>query len=211
MQWLRDGLGIIKSAAEIEALARKVSSSEGVTFVPALAGLGAPYWDSGGARHITGITRGTTRAHLARATLEGIASPGLTICSRAMADDVGTGSRRMRVDGGAAAERSADAVPVRPVGRGRRAPGRARVDRARRGDARRARGRSLRDQSPSGQYVEGRARCSPLAWTNATRVRVPVRLGDAVAACSLLLRGALLRGAAGWDATKVQRSSLASA
>lgn len=73
VQWLRDGLGLIKSAADIEALARKVESSDGVAFVPALAGLGAPYWDQDARGTITGITRGTTSAHLARATLEGIA------------------------------------------------------------------------------------------------------------------------------------------
>src|SRR6185437_6152573 len=73
VQWLRDGLGLVKNAADIEPLARKVASSEGVAFVPALAGLGAPYWDPNARGTITGITRGTTAAHLARATLEGIA------------------------------------------------------------------------------------------------------------------------------------------
>src|SRR5208283_2190738 len=69
VQWLRDGLGIIKSAGDVEALARKVPSSDGVAFVPALAGLGAPHWDQDARGIITGITRGTTAAHLARATL----------------------------------------------------------------------------------------------------------------------------------------------
>ena len=73
VQWLRDGLGIIGSAQEIEALASSVPSSEGVAFVPALSGLGAPHWDPDARGLITGITRGTTRAHLARATLEAIA------------------------------------------------------------------------------------------------------------------------------------------
>src|SRR6185436_12366527 len=73
VQWLRDGLGIIASAADIEPLARKVQSSDGVRFVPALTGLGAPWWDAEARGIITGITRGTTAAHLARATLEGIA------------------------------------------------------------------------------------------------------------------------------------------
>ena len=73
VQWLRDGLGIIKSASEIEALARSVPDSGGVIVVPAFAGLGAPHWRPDARASITGITRGTTKAHLARATLEGIA------------------------------------------------------------------------------------------------------------------------------------------
>jgi len=102
VQWLRDGLGLIRSASEIEALARLVPSSEGVKFVPALSGLGAPYWDAGARGLITGITRGTRAAHLARATLEAIAHQ-IDDLIRAMADDVGAPVRRMRVDGGAAA------------------------------------------------------------------------------------------------------------
>jgi len=73
VQWLRDGLGIIRSSAEIEALARSVSSSEGVAFVPALSGLGAPHWDPGARGLITGLTRGSNKGHIARATLEAIA------------------------------------------------------------------------------------------------------------------------------------------
>jgi glycerol kinase len=73
VQWLRDGLGIIREAAEIEPLARSVRDSGGVVFVPAFAGLGAPYWDPHARGTIVGITRGTTRAHLARAALESIA------------------------------------------------------------------------------------------------------------------------------------------
>jgi glycerol kinase len=102
VQWLRDGLGIIQSAKEIEALARSVVSSEGVSFVPALAGLGAPYWDPGARGLITGITRGTTRAHLARATLEAIALQVNDLIG-AMSDDLGRPIAKMRVDGGAAA------------------------------------------------------------------------------------------------------------
>jgi glycerol kinase len=102
VQWLRDGLGIIRSAAEIEALARSVESSGGVTFVPALAGLGAPYWDADARGTVTGITRGTTRAHLARATLEAIALEVDDVL-RAMASDRGEPIARLRVDGGAAA------------------------------------------------------------------------------------------------------------
>jgi glycerol kinase len=73
LQWLRDGLGILDSAAESERLARSVESSEGVVFVPALAGLGSPHWDPDVRGTITGITRGTTRAHVVRAALEAIA------------------------------------------------------------------------------------------------------------------------------------------
>ena len=102
VQWLRDGLGIIASAQEIEPLARSVDSSEGVAFVPALAGLGAPYWDPEARGLITGITRGTTRAHLARATLEAIAFQVQDVIA-AMSADLGRPVTRMRVDGGAAA------------------------------------------------------------------------------------------------------------
>jgi glycerol kinase len=102
VQWLRDGLGLIKAAGDVEALARQVPSSDGVTFVPALAGLGAPYWDAGARGLMMGITRGTTAAHLARATLEAIAHQ-VTDLVGAMADDLGGPVRRMRVDGGAAA------------------------------------------------------------------------------------------------------------
>jgi glycerol kinase len=102
VQWLRDGLGIIASSSEIEALASRVPSSDGVTFVPALSGLGAPYWDPGARGLIYGITRGTTAAHLARATLEGIALEVEDLL-QAMADDLGRPLGRLRVDGGAAA------------------------------------------------------------------------------------------------------------
>jgi glycerol kinase len=101
VQWLRDGLGLVKSASEIEALARQVDSSEGVAFVPALAGLGAPYWDPNARGTITGITRGTTRAHLARATLEGIAFQVNDLLD-AMVKDAGRSLTVLKVDGGAA-------------------------------------------------------------------------------------------------------------
>jgi glycerol kinase len=102
VQWLRDGLGIIGAARDIEDLARKVDSSDGVVFVPALAGLGAPYWDQGARGTITGITRATTGAHLARATLEGIAFEVHDLLA-AMAKDAKRPITRLRVDGGAAA------------------------------------------------------------------------------------------------------------
>jgi glycerol kinase len=102
VQWLRDGLGLFKSAREVEVLAASVPSSDGVHFVPALAGLGAPYWDQGARGTITGITRGTTAAHLARATLEGIAFEVNDLLA-AMVKDAKRPLRRLRVDGGAAA------------------------------------------------------------------------------------------------------------
>jgi len=100
VQWLRDGLGLVHTAAEIESLARQVPDSGGVVFVPALTGLGAPHWNSGARGLISGITRGTTAAHLARATLEGIALQIVDLC-RAMADDKGEALRTLKVDGGA--------------------------------------------------------------------------------------------------------------
>ncbi len=100
VQWLRDGLGLIRTAAEIETLARKCTSSEGVAFVPALAGLGAPYWDQDARGLITGITRGTTAAHLARATLEGIAFEVWDLV-HAMTADAGRPLNVMKIDGGA--------------------------------------------------------------------------------------------------------------
>lgn len=102
VQWLRDGLGIIARASEVEALARTVPSSEGVVFVPALAGLGAPHWDQDARGIIAGLTRATTRAHIARATLEGIAFEVRDLLD-AMSKDSGRKLKRLRVDGGAAA------------------------------------------------------------------------------------------------------------
>jgi glycerol kinase len=102
VQWLRDGLKLIARAADVEPLARSVASSEGVVVVPAFAGLGAPHWDAEARGLISGLTRGVTAGHLARATLEGIAfSVGELLQS--MADDLGAPLARLRVDGGAAA------------------------------------------------------------------------------------------------------------
>lgn len=100
VQWLRDGLGLIKKAPEIEALAAQVESSEGVYLVPALAGLGAPHWDAYARGTIMGLTRGTTKAHLARAALEGIAFQVADIL-QAMERDSGVKLKELRVDGGA--------------------------------------------------------------------------------------------------------------
>ena len=100
VQWLRDELGLIRSSSEIEHLARKVDSAGGVVFVPALAGLGAPYWDPDARGLVCGLTRGTTSAHLAYATLEGIAHEVADLLS-AMQCDMGCEMGRIRVDGGA--------------------------------------------------------------------------------------------------------------
>ena len=100
VQWLRDGLGIIKSSSEIEALAASVPDNGGVYMVPALTGLGAPYWDQYAKGTIVGITRGTTAAHIARAALEGIAFQTMDIVT-AMEKDAGMKLGNLKVDGGA--------------------------------------------------------------------------------------------------------------
>ena len=100
VQWLRDGLGIIRSSSEIEALAATVEDNGGVYFVPALTGMGAPYWDQYAHGVICGITRGTTAAHIARAALEGIAFQTMDIVN-AMEKDAGVPLAELKVDGGA--------------------------------------------------------------------------------------------------------------
>ncbi|MBL0211201.1 MAG: glycerol kinase [Holophagaceae bacterium] len=102
IQWLRDGLGIIATAADVEALAASVSDSGGLAIVPALAGLGAPHWRPGARGLMAGITRGTTRAHIARAALEAIAHSQCDILE-AMAAELGGPLKELRVDGGASA------------------------------------------------------------------------------------------------------------
>jgi glycerol kinase len=100
VQWLRDGLGIIATASEIEELAGSVDDSGGVVFVPALTGLGAPDWDPGARGAIIGVTRGTTKAHLGRAALEGISCQTKDVLD-AMGEDAGKPVTELRVDGGA--------------------------------------------------------------------------------------------------------------
>jgi glycerol kinase len=102
VQWLRDGLGIIERAADIEPLAASVADSGGVSFVPALVGLGAPHWDPAARGTLIGLTRGTTKAHIARATLEAIAFQTRDVLD-AMTADCGVALSELRVDGGAAA------------------------------------------------------------------------------------------------------------
>lgn len=100
VQWLRDGLQIIRSAAEVEALALQVPSSDGVYIVPAFAGLGAPYWNQQARGLISGLTRGAGRAHIARAALESIAYQTMDVLE-AMEADAGIRIAELRVDGGA--------------------------------------------------------------------------------------------------------------
>lgn len=100
VQWLRDGLGIIKSSTEIESLAKSVVDSDGVYMVPAFAGLGAPHWDSHARGVMVGLTRGTGPGHIARATLEGIAFQVADVLD-AMKQDSGCEMAELRVDGGA--------------------------------------------------------------------------------------------------------------
>jgi len=122
VQWLRDGLGIIRSSAEIEALAASVEDNGGVYFVPALTGMGAPYWDQYAHGVICGITRGTTAAHIALAALQGIAFQTMDIV-RAMEKDAGVPLAELKVDGGASRNNLMmqfqadilDASVVRPV------------------------------------------------------------------------------------------------
>ena len=101
VQWLRDGLGIIKSSSEIEDIASQVNETEGVYLVPAFSGLGAPHWDPHARGTIVGITRGTTHAHIARAALESIAYQSFDLL-KAMEADSGIQLQQLRVDGGAA-------------------------------------------------------------------------------------------------------------
>lgn len=102
VQWLRDGLGLVKSSAEIEALAESVPDSGGVYLVPAFAGLGAPHWDQYARGTMTGITRGTGAGHVARAALEGIAFQVADVLD-VMKQDSGIALNELRVDGGASA------------------------------------------------------------------------------------------------------------
>ena len=101
VQWLRDGLGILEKSADVEALATSVPDTGGVYVVPAFVGLGAPYWDASARAAILGLTRGSTRAHIARATIEAIAFQSAEL-AHAMLNDAAINVTEMRVDGGAA-------------------------------------------------------------------------------------------------------------
>lgn len=102
VQWLRDGLGLFQHSADIEALAKTVQNTEGVEFVPALTGLGAPHWNPEARGVICGLTRGSTKAHIARATLEAMALQNVDILMT-MQKDLGKKLKSIKVDGGAAA------------------------------------------------------------------------------------------------------------
>src|SRR5262245_32613098 len=102
VQWLRDELGIIQNAGDTQALAESVPDTGGVYMVPAFVGLGAPYWDPYARGTLVGLTRGTTRAHIARAALEAIAYQSKDVLG-AMAGESGAAIRALRVDGGAVA------------------------------------------------------------------------------------------------------------
>jgi glycerol kinase len=101
VQWIRDGLGLIRTAAEIEPLAASVADNGGIYLVPAFAGLGAPHWDPYARGTLVGITRGTSAAHIARAALESIAYQVADLLD-AMGADAGIALKELRVDGGAA-------------------------------------------------------------------------------------------------------------
>jgi glycerol kinase len=102
VQWLRDGLKIIRNSAEVETLAKEVEDCDGVYVVPAFAGLGAPYWNQHARGTIVGITRGTTSAHIARAAIDSIAYQTMDVL-KAMEADAGIAIKELRVDGGATA------------------------------------------------------------------------------------------------------------
>jgi glycerol kinase len=102
VQWLRDGLGIIQKSCDVEKLANQVSSTEGVVLVPAFTGLGAPHWDSEARALLCGMSRGTGKAHIARAALESIAFQVSDVLS-AMQSDISKPLKELRVDGGACA------------------------------------------------------------------------------------------------------------
>jgi glycerol kinase len=101
VQWLRDGLGILEKSADVETLANSVKDSGGVFLVPAFVGLGAPYWDANARAAILGLTRGSTKAHIARATIEAIAFQSAEL-GHAMRNDASMELTELRVDGGAA-------------------------------------------------------------------------------------------------------------
>jgi glycerol kinase len=143
VQWLRDGLGILETAADSEALARSVPSTDGVYFVPALTGLGAPDWEPNARGTLVGLTRGTTRAHVARAALEAMAYATADVLDTMRAATAGSGlgveGAPLRVDGGATTNDWLVQFQADVLGRDGRASGDGRDDGARSGRARRHR------------------------------------------------------------------------
>ena len=142
VQWLRDGLHAFESTADVERLAATVEDTGGVVVVPAFTGLGAPYWDPDARGAVLGITRGTGLAEIARATLEGIAQQVADVVE-AMAADMGSPLRALRVDGGAAANDGLMQFQADLLGPAGGTAGRPRDDRARGRLSRRARRRVL--------------------------------------------------------------------
>ena len=167
VQWLRDGLQIIRHASEVEALARSVPDNGGVFLVPAFAGLGAPHWDAYARGAIFGLTRGATGAHLARAALEAIALSSADVLD-AMQKDAGITLSELRVDGGATANDLLDADPGRRARRSGRAAQGAGDDGARRRVSRGARDRLLAQRRRPARQLEGRP---PLRADAAARAR----------------------------------------
>jgi glycerol kinase len=163
VQWLRDGLGIIDKASDVEALASKVADHGGVYLVPAFTGLGSPYWDPHARGLMIGITRGTTRGHIARAALEAIAFQSAELL-RCMTADAGQALKELRVD--RVAQRPDDAVPGRFVRcSGRQAEGN-RDHRAGRGLSGRTRHRLLAVARRAARQLAGR---SPLRAAHVAR------------------------------------------
>ena len=114
VQWLRDGLKIIDQSSEVEALAATVDYTDGVYFVPAFTGLGAPYWDQHAKGTLFGLTRGSTNAHIARASLESIAFQTMDML-KAMEADAKISIKELRVDGGATVNNLLIAISVRCI------------------------------------------------------------------------------------------------
>ncbi len=164
VQWLRDGLQIIRAASDVEALAASVPDTAGVYFVPAFAGLGAPHWDPYARGAMFGLTRGTTQAHIARAALESIAFQSADVLD-AMQKDAGITLSELRVDGGATAndllmQFQADilGVPVvRPQGAGDHCAGRCLP----RGPRRRLLERAATRSAPTGRWIGASSRRCP--------------------------------------------------
>ena len=180
VQWLRDGLQIIATAAETEALAATVPDSGGVVFVPALTGLGAPDWDPDARGLIVGITRGTTRAHLARATLEAIAFEVRDVVDL-MPREAGCHVPSLQVDGGAAANDLLCQLQADQLGVPVRAAGGPRDDRPGCGVPRRPRHRGVVVDRRAGAHLAAGA---PLRADRPRRVGAP-----AVALCGGTRKG----------------------
>ena len=172
VQWLRDGLGIIRSSADVEALARSVPDNGDVYLVPAFAGLGAPHWDQYARGAIVGLTRGATAAHIARAALESIAFQSADLLD-AMQADAGVAARRASRRRRRGAQRFPDAVPGRSDRRAGRPPADHGDDGAGRGVSGGSGGRLLeerrRDRQPVAHRPALRAGDARIAGPRAAR------------------------------------------